>query len=336
MYLAKRNLQEAADAAVMAGLPSLATSTATAKTNAAAMATRIGYTSGVTTTTGASGTLRTLTVTITATEPFFFAKALGYSTKSISATSVGQSAPQVPAVFAGSNNCTTTSPPQVGIQFNGGPLAITGDVEGNGNVNVYGSTTISGSTTYGSDPACGHNGIASGSPTGGSISSPYSYTAASFGSCTFGTASATLSVATSGAPWWQTGGPSGGTLKPGVYCGSNIDFTGGAFITGTVTMVSSGQINISGSSVTLTAYSNGIIAYTSKTSDCISNQAINIGSDSITMNGSFYAPNGCINPSGTTIKIYGSLIGNEVQLGMGTGSLIDSTGGGSTKYWLYQ
>lgn len=339
MYLAKRNLQEAADAAVMAGLPTLGTSTATAKTNAQAMATKIGYSSGVATSTGVAGGMRTLTVTITATEPFFFAKALGYSTKSVSATSVGQAAAPVPAVFASSTACTG-SPAPVGIQFNGGPVTVTGDVQSNASANVYGTATITGSTTYGSGAGCTANGIPGASPSGGSITSPYTYTTSSFGACTFGSLSTagTLSIATSGAAWWASGGPSGGTLVSGVYCANgNIDLSGGSNITGTVTLVATGQINISATTVNLTAFSNGIIAYSSRTGDCYSTQAINIGSDSVVMNGSFDAPNGCINPSGTTIKIYGSLIGHEVQLGMGgTGSLIDSSASGSTSFWLYQ
>lgn len=336
MYLAKRNLQEAADAAVLAGLPSLGTSTATAKTNARAMATQIGYTSGVSATTGTASGLRTLTVTITATEPFFFAKVLGYSTKSLSATSVGQAANPVPAVYASNATCSGA----VGIQFNGGPVTVTGDIQSNGNANVYGSASISGSTTYGSGAGCTANGIPGASPSGGSISYPYSYTSSSFGACTFGSLSTpgTLSIGTSGAAWWASGGPSGGTLVSGVYCANgNIDLSGGSNVTGTVTLVATGQINISATSLNLTAYSNGIIAYSSRVGDCYSTQAINIGSNSVTMNGSFDAPNGCINPSGTTIQIYGSLIGHEVQLGVGgAGSLIDSSASGSSNYWLYQ
>jgi Flp pilus assembly protein TadG len=338
MYLTKRNLQEAADAAVMAGLPSLANNTTTAQSNASAMAQASGYAAGnITTSTGTSGGMRTLTVTITTSEPFFFAKALGYTSKTMRATSVGQAANQVPAVFAGTNSCIG-SPTPVGIQVNGGPVTITGDVESNGSANVYGTATITGSTTYGSGSGCGSN-ISGASNAGGSLTSPYSYTTSSFGSCTFGslTTAGTLSIGTGGAPWWASGGPSGGTLVSGVYCANgNIDVSAGVNISGTVTFVATGRVTISSSSVNFTAYSNGIIAYAGATSDCYSNQAINVGSADVTMNGSFDAPNGCINDSGNNIAINGSLVGSAVQIGVGGTSSINPSAGGGASYWLYQ
>ena len=105
MYLTKRYLQDAADAAVMAGLPSLGSSVTTAQTNARNMAIKCGYPSGNITAVGTAGAPSTLTVTITASEPFFFAKVLGYSSKTVSATAVGQASSPVPAVFAGRNSC---------------------------------------------------------------------------------------------------------------------------------------------------------------------------------------------------------------------------------------
>ncbi len=54
------------------------------------------------------------------------------------------------------------------------------------------------------------------------------------------------------------------------------------------------------------------------------------------LNGSFDAPNGCINASGTDITINGSLVGNEVQIGVGGTSSINAAGGGGAGYWMYQ
>lgn len=343
LYLTKRNLQEAADSAVMAGLPSLASNATTAQTNARNMAMQCGYASAnIATSTGTAGGLSTLTVTVSATDTFFFAKVFHYSSKSMSATAVGQSSTPVPAVFAGTTTCIG-SPTPVGIQVNGGPVTITGDVQSNGSANVYGTANISGSSTYGSGAGCSSN-ITGASNSGGSLSYPYSYTTSSFGACTFGTLSgstATLSIATGGAPWWQTGGPSGGTLVSGVYCANgDIDVSGGVSISGTVTFVATGKVTISSTAVNFTAYSNGIIAYAGATSDCYSNQAINVGSADVTMNGSFDAPNGCINDSGSHIVINGSLVGAAVQFGVGSNangaSSVNPSAGGGTNYWIYQ
>src|SRR5206468_7208021 len=112
----------------------------------------------------------------------------------------------VPAVYAGSTTCTG-SPAPVGIQFNGGPVAVTGDVESNGSSNIYGSATISGSSVYGA--GCSSN-IAGSTNSGGSLGYPYTYTKTSFGACTFGTfaTTATLSLGGPGA-WWASGGVTG-------------------------------------------------------------------------------------------------------------------------------
>ncbi|HVY36855.1 MAG TPA: TadE/TadG family type IV pilus assembly protein [Polyangia bacterium] len=334
MYLTKRNLQDAADAAVMAGLPTLGSNTTTAQTNARNMGIQCGYPSGnIATSTGAAGGFTTLTVTITASEPFFFAKVLGYASKTVSATAVGQASSAVPAVFAGRNTCGG-SPTAVGIQFNGGPVDVTGDIQSNGTANIYGSGSISGSSVYGA--GCTSN-IAGATNTGGSLAYPYSYTTSSFGGCDFGSLSTpTLSLGGPG-PWWASGGPSGGTLATGVYCASSqIDASAGSFLNGTVTFVTPGRITISSATVNLTAYSNGILAYAGAASDCYTNQAINVGSGSITINGSFDAPNGCVNASGSVLNVNGSLVGNEVQFGAGMASTIDAGGGGGAGYWMYQ
>lgn len=336
MYLTKRNLQDAADAAVMAGLPSLATNAAAAQTNARNMGVQCGYPTGnITTGTGTAGGFTTLTVTITASEPFFFAKVLGYASKTVSATAVGQANTPVPAIFAGTNTCVGVPTP-VGIQFNGGPISVNGDVESNGSSNIYGSATISGSSTYGGGAGCTSN-IGGASNSGGSLPYPYSYDTSSFGACTFGslTTPGDLPLGTLG-PFWASGGPSGGTLVSGVYCANGNISLGANTVVGTVTFVATGTVTIGSATANLTAFSNGIIAYSGAASDCYSNQAINIGNADVVLNGSFDAPNGCINAGGNNITINGSLVGNAVQIGVGGTSSINPTGGGGLGYWMYQ
>lgn len=346
LYQCRRSLQAATDAATMAGLTVLSgDQSGTGQSNAATMArtfaTANGYTNGVAgATVGAAATSTQVTVTISSVKTTFFAGFFGLHTKQLTATAVGQLTPAVPAIFAGGTGCP---PASTGLQLNGTGFAITGDVESNSAVNYYtgGSNTTNGSVAY--NPACGYSGggnpAPSGgvSPTGGSIPYPYTYTISSFPPCTFGSLSTPgdFPLGTPG-PFWATGGPSGGTLVSGVYCANgNIDVSASS-VTGTITLVATGKITISSSTANLTGFYNNMIAFTPVVSDCISAQAINIGNASVTLNGSFDAPNGCVNASGSNMTINGSLVGNEVQIGVGGSSVITSSGGGSRSTYLIQ
>jgi len=284
--------------------------------------------------TSTAGGLRTLTVRITATEPFFFAKALHYSSKSLSVTSVGQTANLVPALFSGRSTCTG-SPTPPGVMLNGN-VSVTGDIESNGSVNNYGSGTLTGSVVYGPGTGCTTN-IGTATNSGGSIPYPFSYTAASF-ACTYTRTS--WSFGTIGNPPWQSGGPSGsGTIAPGTYCATagDIDVSGSTILPSRVTLVATGRIRISASIATLQAFdASNIIAYTPVVATDCGLPAINIGNGTVTLTGNFYAPSGCINASATTLTETGSLIGDQVQVATGTASTIDSGTGSTGSYWLYQ
>ena len=107
-------------------------------------------------------------------------------------------------------------------------------------------------------------------------------------------------------------------------------------MTGTITLVATGKITISSSTANLTGFYNNMIAFTPFASDCFSAQAINIGNADVILNGSFDAPNGCVNASGSNMTINGSLVGNEVQIGVGSSSVINSAGGGARTSYLNQ
>ena len=203
--------------------------------------------------------------------------------------------------------------------MNGTGFSITGNVESNSAVNYYtgGSNTTTGSVTY--NAACGYspggNPAPTGgvSPTGGSIPYPYSYTISSFPPCDWGSLSTpgNFPLGTPG-PFWAIGRSVGRRPRSGVYCANgNIDVSA-ASVTGTITLVATGKITISSATANLTGYYNNMIAFTPVVSDCISAQAINIGNADVVLNGSFDAPNGCVNASGSNMTINGSLVGNEV------------------------
>ena len=348
LYQSQRGLQVVADAAVMAGLHSLSSthSTSTAQNDATTILTANGYSSGVSVTATASQ----VSVSIQVAQPSFFGRVLGMPSKTLHVSAVGQTSPAAPAVFAGGSVCPPTVA-QPGLQFNGTGFAITGDVESNAAVNYYtgGSNTTNGSVTY--NPACGYsqggNPAPTGgvSPTGGALPFPFGYTIASFPACTFGTLggppNTDLTLGMPG-PFWATGGPSGGTLVSGVYCANGNISLGANTVTGTVTFVATGTITIGSASANLTGFYNNMIAFTTSPQDCggfpgpAPGPAMNIGNSDVVLNGSFDAPNGCINIGGNNITVNGSLAGNDVQIGVGGSSIINSTGGASGGYYLYQ
>ena len=333
MYLTKRNLQDAADAAVMAGLPSLGSSTTTAQTNARNMAIKCGYPTGnITTTIGAAGAPSTLTVTITASEPFFFAKVLGYSSKTVTRDGRRAGLGARARGVCRQHQLHRLAGGRWVFSSTADPIDVTGDVESNGTANIYGSATISGSSTYGS--GCTSN-IGGAANTGGSLPYPYSYTAASF-TCTYTQANWIF-----GQPgwFWQSGGPGGGggTLMPGTYCA-----TGDITVSGTC---HHGQRDVhrgwDGNDQQQHRQPDGFRRQRHPRVLRRGQRLLQRAGDrhrelSVVLNGSFDAPNGCINASGSDITINGSLVGNEVQIGVGGTSSINATGGGGAGYWMYQ
>ncbi len=326
-YQARRHMQAAADAAVMAGLPDLGASAAaqtTAKSRASAMASSCGYATGVTVTPSVATTPWHLTVKITKVQPAFFSRLFGFASKSMTVTSVGENAGSGPAVYAKSAVCPVPGV-TVGIQLNGG-ATVEGDLISNGGMGLYGTFNGNGDTQYYSALCtCAYNGgpgtCPNPSTSGSSVPFP-TYTTSSFGACTHGSLSTVLDTQS-------------GALN-GIYCSSGDINVSGNNITGTATFVTPGRVTISATTVTLTAAaSDGVIIYSGATSNCYSNQSVNVGSSGVVLNGTIYAPNGCINTSGADVTINGSLYGNEVQLGASSG-VINATGASSNNYDLYQ
>ena len=97
-----------------------------------------------------------------------------------------------------------------------------------------------------------------------------------------------------------------------------VDGTG---FTGNVTFVAQGDIEMSGTGITLTAFSNNLIAFSNSTHGdsglgyCASPEAVSMGSTDWQLNGNIYAPNGCISAgSGSAFNVNGSLVGKDVNL----------------------
>jgi hypothetical protein len=339
MYQSQRGLQTAADAAVMAGLPTMSTA------NAIAMAGTNG--SGYPTANiGATISGNNLTVTINALQPRFFGSIFGLPAKTLHVTSVGQSLPALPAIFSLNTSCAG-----VGVRFDGGTVAITGKIKSAGPMSFMTgpAATTSDTITYGSScpvPVNHGEAFAGGAPTPGVAGAdPLGYTLASFpvANCSFGTTFAAGTVTVGNLPGvWQSGNSGGGVLNTGVICsGGDITFSG-TNVSGSITMVAAGNINGSGTGITLSPAPNGhgLVAFSNSTagdggsSGCVYPEAISFGSTDWTVDGNVYAPKGCISIGGTNVDVTGSLVGLDVDA---HGDIsVNSTTGGVGGYYLYQ
>lgn len=340
-YLAmrRRALQGVADAAALAGGSSLPTS-ATAIRDAKTMATANGYTNGASNTTVTvnspySSDTRRIEVIITKTVPTFLGAALRINTGTLTARAVATVDPPDAAIFAGSSACAGGACGDA-LCFQGQGNNIQGDLHSNGSIFVSGNNTTSvGNVEYGN--SCTPNSVNGGvvhtsGPTNvPNQAYPLSWTAADF-TCNFYPSGGNI---TNTGSWWQSGNwYSTGVLKSGVYCstgGVGLQING-SNISGSITMVSDGVIQINGNSTNFTAYKNNVLAYTSYTPSSSSTAAIQFGNDSLTWTGDIFAPNGLIQANGTGDNITGSIVGKYVQIGATNWTMNSGSSGSSIPY----
>jgi hypothetical protein len=353
-YVNKRSLKTAADAAVSAAMKTYATSDrgltaqATATARATAMASANQYTTGVTVSYPTSP--NRLQVDIQYTQPTFFLKLFGFSSKIIHARSAGEIlATAGPAIHA-NGGCASQ-----GLTITGNSaFVITGNVQSNGPLTYMTGPTID--TTNGSvrSPCLGYPSvrlndvITGGVSNGGPFANPFAaVTTAMFPACTYGTLLAPFDPPY--ANWSIGAGPGGSdTLAPGVYCsGGDMNVTSpgiSMFINApNVTFVALGRVQLganNGANLSPAPGSPGnILLYTSNNTSCSAGQAINIGFNNFTFNGSVYAPNGCIRAGGKNMRFNGSLVANEIFLApdpLLPSWNITGGGGGGPTWRMYQ
>jgi len=113
-----------------------------------------------------------------------------------------------------------------------------------------------------------------------------------------------------------------GVLQPGVYyVNGNINFATGLSTTvaSTVTLVATGSLNISSPTMNFVPYSDGITFFADITT---SNTGLNISGSNGTWNGIAYAPHSRLNYSGSSnVSANGSLVGYTIQLSGSNGRL---------------
>jgi hypothetical protein len=338
MYTRERSLQAVTDAAALAGGRGMTDGTYT--TRATDMATKNGYTNGVSgnTVVVSSPAAQQVQVTITSAQTPIFGRIFGLGSRTMTATSIAAAAPNAPAIWAGGGCGSST-----GLSLNGGPFTLTGDLESNGPLTDYtgGGDMDTGSVTNSNlcPPPTPWRGPV-GQPTGGVSQTPptpdpWGYNIMSFPACTMGTLT----------------GPAGvglviptlaGVVPPGIYCATG-DITlgvGSSIVALGVTFLALGHIDIGSPSITdmtPAAGCDNLVAFSTSTDSCVSGSpAINVGNSNVTINGSLYAPAGCINMGGPGFTINGSLVGNEVNLAGPNWTVNSGAGGGGGGLTLYQ
>jgi Flp pilus assembly protein TadG len=158
LWQTRGQAQSAADAAVLAAVQDLPASPTTAGTDAQSYVTKNIPGATATVTTPYGGSASEIKVTVTKTAPTFFAKALGISSETISATAVAKVTPGVTscatpgtgcyAMFAMDQSCAGNP------IFLGGGTHIIGGLTSNGSLNVGGGGSTFGNTTYGNGSGC--------------------------------------------------------------------------------------------------------------------------------------------------------------------------------------
>lgn len=329
-YTRTRMLQGVADAAVAAGMRSMPGTPATAINQARQIASANGY-AGATITTPAANQLR---VSISATQTSFFGAIFGIPTKTLTATAIGQTVP-VPAAIVALGNCGSAT----GLSVNGNSAyTINGAVQSRGPLlfqNGPAITTVTGpvESPCAGMPFANDSGLVWNRFQGGfgtalqPITDPFAGTP--FPPCTFNVVGdMNLSP---GTPGLMDGL---GNLTAGVYCATGSITVGAPNINGNVTFVAGQNIIIGANGPSnLNAFAGNIVAWAQRAGGCNTGPTINLGNNSLVVNGSIYAPNGCINAGGTNFVVNGSLVGLEVFMGAWGPWTINPGGGGGGGNW---
>jgi Flp pilus assembly protein TadG len=364
LYTKRRNVQAAADAAVIAGMPFIAGHDQNgATTRAAAVATKNLFTGGDIVTNTATATQ--LTVTLKRAYPTFFGSVLGMTPKEIRATSIGRMDGGLtgPAIHSNDTASVCSGPwGNVGVEVTGGGhFLVNGDVTSMGKIHI-GNMGTAGSC----DPAtnCRITGAARtacasaiwnddptefGMPTqlfSQAVTDPLAgHNLAWFESrCTHGTSTLTPH---GGLPWIINACPGGDGLPANsVFCASDgfsVNPPSGTLCPSTTAFISGGALGITTSgSVTLTGpgATDGIIAFSAYSGGGPAIQLSNGPSTLYTMTGHVYAPAGLVNVGTGTpgFTMTGMLVGGVVVISTGPSQpwVFTGPGGGSGTWHLYR
>jgi hypothetical protein len=331
----RRQLQNAADGAALAAARHLPGSPAAAHAAAEDYLTANGYDTSdgdvaYEITTPFSGDATSAEVVVHRLDQrYLFARVLGNDTYDVSARAVGSSFTTFAddyAVFAVDGSCGAD-----GVTVSGSGAHVDGLVHANANVVVSGSThAFAPAVTFGCDfteNGSGHSygrGIKSaGQRDIPAVVDGLSYS--SFGACDF-TFSGNVNLKSKKEVWLNAQKT---LLVAGLYCFNGNVSLSGDDVTGNVTFVAKGQIDVSGSDHQLTAYDpSGVLFYSEAETG---GSEIDLSGSGGAWSGLVYAANGDVSISGQASQsLSGSVIGQNVSLsgsGLAVSASSDATNG---------
>jgi len=319
----KSTLQNAADAAALAGVKDLP-DTATANSTAIYYAGQNGVkASEITTTAPYNGDSTEIEVVCTKTVSYTFAKVLGLTSKTVSARSVAQKGKLGAAfdytLFSGDKNETLT--------INGSSFYVGGDAHSNYKFNINGSSqTITGSgeavsnfTINGSSITIGDICEGSSISTNGSnikignrVSSPaLLIDMPDFSNVIKNQAEAAGQAYTGN----KTFNGSGISVDSPIYVNGNVTINGSRFA-GKGCILATGDITFNGSNLTNTS-GDAVCFYSGKN--------ITINGSSIALDGIVYAPNGTITMNGSNQIVNGRVVGDKLTFNGSNYRIISGT-----------
>lgn len=337
LYTRSRMMYAVADSAVAIGMNDLVggKSSATITTDISNIAGQ--YPAGAYTITSLP-TANQVQVTVTHTYPLFFARMLGFPSKTMTVVAVGKKNASPPPILALGAGCGG------GVTINGqGAMTVNGNVESNGSL-TFGTgppgPIIDGNAAAecGETPATKNpwDTVTGSYGTGGPFTDPFSPYV--LPTCTYGNTTSPNPI----AGWDMSTTPP--TLPPGVYCSNGplqLISPGTGFTATGVTLISIGgtiQIGASSQSTITPAPSspNGIVAYSTAAGGCTPGAIFSggpAGPDSLTIGGALYAPNGCVNVQQNGPMTIGSVVGNTVNIANNSAWTIGSGGASGGSSW---
>ena len=215
------------------------------------------------------------------------------------------------ALFVNNANCGNAD----SLEISGSSVLFNGPIHSNSNVNVPGSNNgFNGPVTYSDQVGCAFDISGSGNsltPAPASAANrpfPLSYSYSDY-PCTMTFAGDTQ--LTSEAAVWVGGNPSSGQMIPGTYCSTGSLKLSGSYITGNVTLVAQGKVNIAGSNFNLTPYWGNTLVFTEDSS----NSAIDLSGSNGSWEGIMAAPNGAATIQGSSnLTISGAILADIIRI----------------------
>jgi hypothetical protein len=338
----RRQAQSAADMAALAAATELRNSNNAVRAKGLDFARRNGFDNNaahvsVTVTPRFNGNADQVEVIIEEVSPPLFGQILGLANMDIGARAVARIQDSPPAVgyamFVSYSSCSGSDR----LEIDGSETEVEGAVHSNSKIHVDSSRNdFNGPLTYvcsGGFDNDGSNNSYNPAPQRVSLRPvPLNYVYGDFGCTRSFSGNIELDRISS---LWNNNNPNTRRLRDNVICATGNITLDNSDVTGRVTLVAGGKLDIEGSELDLTPLWNNVVMFAGSNGG----DAIEIEGSESRFTGFIFAPNGRIEVEGSETRINGSLVAEEIRI-RGSETRIDATGIGQTPspptIWLVQ